>query len=114
MCVSERERLKLFAMFDSQIYVFVRVCVWRAQLDWDKFAARNLVQPLKIIASDVRCGRSIALGSDRGSFHDISTLMQCLKGSCFLPGIVCAFAIGVTPISPIHLRVNPYTCTCSL
>ena len=58
-----------------------------AYLDWNKFEKRNRVQPLKIIASDVSAGRAVALSSLEGSFHDQSSLMKCLKASCFLPGI---------------------------
>ena len=61
-------------------------------VDWDKFARRDAVQPLKIIASGLFSKRAVMLGSEEGSFADLPSLCEAVKASCMLPGVA-----GVEP-----------------
>ncbi len=72
------------------------------------------MQPLRIIASDVEEGRAVALGREESFFHDRQSLMQCLKASCFLPGLAGMRPVqikmqkrGLSNLHEKHIRVMP-------
>ncbi|EKX38161.1 hypothetical protein GUITHDRAFT_115708 [Guillardia theta CCMP2712] len=64
-----------------------------AALNWTSFAARNRHQPLNIVASSVERGRAVAMSSRKGYFEDLPSLLECLRASCYLPGIA-----GCSPV----------------
>ena len=67
----------------------------QACLDWQAFSARNQHQQLRIVASDLEMGQAVSLGSLEGAWKDPQSLMQCLKASCFLPGLAGSRPVDV-------------------
>lgn len=61
-------------------------------LDWETFRENDQVQPMKVVAAGLVSEGPVALGTAEGSFSDLSSLCNCIKASCMLPGIA-----GVTP-----------------
>ncbi len=69
---------------------------------------------MRIIASDVEEGRAVALGHEESFFHDRQSLMQCLKASCFLPGLAGMHPVQIkmrksslSSLHEKHIRVMP-------
>jgi len=56
-------------------------------LDWEKFVEMQKVQPLKVVASGLKSGKSVTFEMANGGFSSIEELAGCMKGSCLLPGI---------------------------
>lgn len=56
-------------------------------LDWDKFLEMQSKQPLKVVASGLKRGKSICFSMENGDFGNIQELAACMHGSCLLPGI---------------------------
>mmetsp|Transcript_4836 Transcript_4836/g.7291 ORF Transcript_4836/g.7291 Transcript_4836/m.7291 type:complete len:583 (-) Transcript_4836:1323-3071(-) len=59
----------------------------RKPLDWDKFVEMQKVQPLKVVASGLKSGKSVVFDLERGGFDNIEELAGSMHGSCLLPGI---------------------------
>jgi predicted patatin/cPLA2 family phospholipase len=56
-------------------------------LDWEKFVERQKKLPLKVVVSDLKAEKSIALGMEDGYFDTLSELAETMHASCLLPGI---------------------------
>lgn len=56
-------------------------------LNWDKFVEMQKKQPLKIVASGLKRGKSVCFSMENGDFSNIQELASCMHGSCLLPGI---------------------------
>jgi predicted patatin/cPLA2 family phospholipase len=56
-------------------------------LDWDKFIQMQRKQPLKVVASGLKRGKSVCFSMENGDFGNIQELAACMYGSCLLPGI---------------------------
>ena len=56
-------------------------------LDWDKFAMRQNIQPLKVVASGLRSERAYVFDLKNGDFQTLDELSDCMHASCLLPGI---------------------------
>mmetsp|Transcript_12626 Transcript_12626/g.27984 ORF Transcript_12626/g.27984 Transcript_12626/m.27984 type:complete len:655 (-) Transcript_12626:640-2604(-) len=56
-------------------------------LDWEKFVEMQKVQPLKIVSSGLKRGRSVVLDMEKGNFENRQELADCMHSSCLLPGI---------------------------
>ena len=68
-------------------------------LDMARFAARDAVVPLHVVASGVDSGAAVALTSKGGHFDPTSgpSLAACLKASMTLPGLAGPPSLGVVP-----------------
>uniref|UniRef100_A0A0C3U766 PNPLA domain-containing protein n=1 Tax=Guillardia theta (strain CCMP2712) TaxID=905079 RepID=A0A0C3U766_GUITC len=62
-------------------------------LNWTVFERNNKHQPMKVIASGLFSQGPVILGTEEDSFNDLSSLCDCIKASCMLPGIA-----GIQPI----------------
>lgn len=56
-------------------------------LDWSIFASNQRVQPLKIVASSIRSFEPIVMSYANGDFHDLSSMLKCIRSSMGVPGI---------------------------
>ncbi|CAJ1969548.1 unnamed protein product [Cylindrotheca closterium] len=56
-------------------------------LDWEKFAQRQKVQPLKVVASGLKRQEAVVMGMESGHFTSIEEMSECMHASCLLPGI---------------------------
>lgn len=56
-------------------------------LNWNKFVEMQKLQPLKVVASGLRTGKSVCFSMENGDFSNIQELASCMHGSCLLPGI---------------------------
>jgi predicted acylesterase/phospholipase RssA len=66
----------------------VRQCLQESKpLNWEKFAARQHVQPLKVVASGLKREGPVVFDFKGGSFESREELANCMHASCLLPGI---------------------------
>lgn len=56
-------------------------------LDWEKFKARQKVQPLTVMASSLKAEKSITMTLENGAFQTLEELGSCMHASCLLPGL---------------------------
>ncbi len=77
------------------------------RLDWETFVHNEQVQPLHIIATNVRNLSSIILSRDRGHFYDFQSLLQCMRASMLVPGLTGP----MMALNPFHLTPYSYTKT---
>ena len=56
-------------------------------LNWEKFKELQKVQPLKVIASGLKSGRSFILSMENGDFDSLEEFTNCMHASMLLPGI---------------------------
>ena len=75
------------------------------RLDWSTFDANDRLQPLRIVTTDTHAMRSVVLGRREGNFHNLTTLLRCLKASMLVPGIAGEL-VGVTATNraPFNVR----------
>eukprot|EP00566_Odontella_aurita_P005970 CAMPEP_0113532538 /NCGR_PEP_ID=MMETSP0015_2-20120614/4115_1 /TAXON_ID=2838 /ORGANISM="Odontella" /LENGTH=573 /DNA_ID=CAMNT_0000431511 /DNA_START=413 /DNA_END=2134 /DNA_ORIENTATION=+ /assembly_acc=CAM_ASM_000160 len=59
----------------------------RKPLNWERFCEMQKVQPLKVVASGLRSGKSVVLSMENGGFSSLEELANCMHASCLLPGI---------------------------
>ena len=59
----------------------------RKPLDWEKFTQMQTVQPLKVVASNLKTNDIIVLEMANGGFNNIQELSKCMHASCLIPGI---------------------------
>ncbi|CAM9223266.1 unnamed protein product [Discosporangium mesarthrocarpum] len=68
-------------------YLLYDVVENQRPLDWDRFWSMQEKQPLHVIASAVKSGKSISMSSRRGHFSTLRELTNCMRASMLLPGI---------------------------
>jgi predicted acylesterase/phospholipase RssA len=56
-------------------------------LNWEFFAERQKVQPLKVVASALKSEQAFVMGMKEGHFSTLDELSDCMHASCLLPGI---------------------------
>lgn len=56
-------------------------------LNWEMFAERQKVQPLKVVASALKSEKPFIMGMEEGHFQTLDELSDCMHASCLLPGI---------------------------
>lgn len=56
-------------------------------LDWGKLVEMQKKIPLKVVVSDLKAEKSLALDMEGGYFNSLSELTDCMHASCLLPGI---------------------------
>jgi len=56
-------------------------------LDWEKFVEMQKVQPLKVVASNLKRKDIVVLEMANGGFNSIEELSKCMHASCLIPGI---------------------------
>lgn len=56
-------------------------------LDWEAFAERQKVQPLKVVASALESEEAFVLDMEGGYFNSLEELSSAMHASCLLPGI---------------------------
>jgi predicted acylesterase/phospholipase RssA len=56
-------------------------------LDWEKFKARQALQPLRVVASGVKSEKPFIMDMANGHFHTLDEMSKCMHASCLLPGI---------------------------
>jgi predicted acylesterase/phospholipase RssA len=57
------------------------------RLDWEKFAARQKVQPMKVVASGLKSEKPVIMDMESGHFKSLEELSDCMHASCLLPGL---------------------------
>lgn len=67
-------------------------------LDFEQLLSKDLLQPLRIIASAPEQGQAQVLSRTAGSWHSLPELLQCLRASALVPGI-CG-------IEPVHINTG--------
>jgi predicted patatin/cPLA2 family phospholipase len=93
-------------------FLLERVMSHIQPLDWDTFVANNKVQPLNIVATSIRSFQSVVMSYEGGHFHDMASLMKCIRSSMSVPGVTGGL-LGLVSIStedktgvpkhPIHI-----------
>ena len=68
-------------------FLLKRTAQEKKPLDWEKFEEMQKVQPLKIVSSGLKRGRSVVLDMEKGNFENRQELADCMHSSCLLPGI---------------------------
>lgn len=66
----------------------------RLALDFDSLLEHDRRQPLGIVSSSPRLGRSVVLSSARGYFGTVPELVECLRASTHVPGLC-----GMEPVT---------------
>lgn len=56
-------------------------------LDWSTFAANERLQPLHIVTTNVDDMTARVLTRSKGNFHDLFSLLNCIRASMLVPGV---------------------------
>ena len=78
-----------------------------ARLDWPSFEANDRVQPLRIVTTNTRTMSATVLGRNEGSYHDLPTLLSCLRASMLVPGIAGEL-VGVSAASKAPFKIRDH------
>lgn len=81
-------------------------------LDWDAFAANEVHQPLRIVASSLTNMSSVILSRSGGHYHDMRSLLLCIRASMLVPGITShIMTITANQRTPIPYSPSPTSST---
>ena len=78
-----------------------------ARLDWPSFEANDRLQPLRIVTTNTRTMNATVLGRNEGSYHDLPTLLSCLRASMLVPGIAGEL-VGVSAASKTPFKIKDH------
>ena len=71
-------------------YLLIKTLQQTKPLDWEKFVEMQKVQPVKVMASNLKEEKAIILSLENGSFQTLEELGTCMHASCLLPGLAGA------------------------
>lgn len=75
-------------------------------LDWDTFVANDQYQPLRIVATNVRNMTPVALSRSNGNYHDLPSMLACIRASMLVPG-AAGNLMSITANSPVPVEIDP-------